>query len=916
MHDLDERHVFAIPNFWQKSPWLEKDAELKGRSLFFTPELGVDKATASRCSSGPMAVNTVALEDVGFFRSPALGPAEHKAGQDSEQQPEEDAEPKHEPREDVGASPRNDESTSQIWAETQEPLRPRIGFRTWDSFQSRVFAAHQPMLISEAGPAAYDALLRQTTDCDAAVVQTRSYFSSLSALAVGRDSIFFTRDEKTQTFRCSLPSFRILGFSRQVLGGVQGQALRCGTCLSRLRAFVQAAYARNSGRCEVALASSIVQVLQAVERKLTLDGTRPRSLLQLQASIREVSVTLHPLEKLVSRLPRTFSDEDLVSLVFHTASAVDDGQDFILAIVRDVLQRVSAPWIEILEQWIGTKPDQSIFATKPKNGESKGFVKVVEESDLVDFRLDRAKVPDFMPDDLVALIFEAGRNLRFIRCFHPNHPLARQSTIESACPPEAQWLFDWQSILALESRVSQYRDNLCRALQEKGGSSQVDVGAGAPSTVDYFGLDQDGMEARILASIEQLNQAMAEPSPRDSLDEILHERFFGRHSTVDVDRAVVTPHWSLLPALSFGSIASAQAKIVNRESLRLLFKTHDIHGHLRLQRDFHLLGNGVFCSRLSHALFDPDLESAERRAGVARQGGVMGLRLGGRDTWPPASSELRLVLIGVLSESYTSQHGAGLSDHGALPGDLSFAVRELSAEEISKCMDADSVEALDFLRLSYTTPAALSGIITSASLASYDRIFKLLLRVLRVLYVVNQQWSWTRQDASKEPSRLAREAHHFVSSVASYFLDTGVAVPWQALEQRLDQMRAEVEGERAPTTKPQGPDQLREAHSQALERIMSALFLGERQKPVLALLDSLFSTILGRAKLARLRVLGGGATGDEAGLYAEFRDKMRAFTKACRRLSEDGGRGGDELVGQLLVKLDVAYFCSYHDGSA
>ena len=74
--------------------------------------------------------------------------------------------------------------------------------------------------------------------------------------------------------------------------------------------------------------------------------------------------------------------------------------------------------------------------------------------------------------------------------------------------------------------------------------------------------------------------------------------------------------------------------------------------HLGLQRSFHLLGDGVFVSRLTAALFDPEQASTERERGVMRSGTGMGLRLGSRGTWPPASSELRLALMGILGDCY------------------------------------------------------------------------------------------------------------------------------------------------------------------------------------------------------------------------------------------------------------------------
>ncbi|KAM4056799.1 spindle pole body component [Hirsutella rhossiliensis] len=931
-----EADVFAVPDFWQTSKWLQQVIQDAPPTLFTTDLGGLPGNPPFR----------VALQQEGFFKLPSLCLVEPKQ---TVTQPEQQC------ASTASTSSSSTEDAQDVWIDTAEPSDDKVSFRTWDAFKTTEFAVHQPMFVSEAGPAAYDALLRQAADppelqnSDAAIVEARTYISCLLALALGRDSIFFKKDNKLQTFHPALPSFRISGYSRQVLEGIESQALRCGGSFLQLSAFVRSAYAKNSSRCEVALASSISHVLQAVEQRLAVDGIKPRSLLQLQASIRDVSTALAPPQRLVSRLRQEFSDEEILSLIFHMASSLDDGQGFVRVIVREMLRRVSAPWIELLEEWIGTKREEGIPLSKSCVGESRGFVKVEAETYVddfgrevedVDFRLDHTKVPDFMPSDVVESMFETGRNLRFIRSFHPNHPLAQQAVIESTQPPKAEWLYDWASILELERRTARYRDNLyevLRASRRDSWSRTHGIGAVAPAPsstfqLDFFGLDQHGMEEKMLASIKQLDQPMTGPKGEDSLSELLRERLFDMHGA-DMDRADATPHWSLLSVLSFGGIASAQAQIVNRESLRLLFDAHDIRGQLRLQRDFHLFGNGMFCSRLSHALFDPDLTSAERQAGIARQG-VMGLRLGGRDAWPPASSELRLVLMGVLTESHASRDSSSFSlqtGDSSLPGDLSFAVRDLSTEEIDKCMNPDSLEALDFLRLSYKTPAELSGIITPIHLMHYDRIFKLLLRVLRMQYVTNQHClsvkaqgdSW--QCPNNASLRFNREAHHFVSSVASYFLDVGVAIPWQMFEQRMGQVRADLEDGSGDvsTKKLQSPNELRELHSQVLDRIMFALFLRKRQQPVLKLLEELFSIVLRYAKHARLEALGrGGETeekADAAELYAEFKKKMQVFLTVCRGVSEKGragsgkayeelGVGEDSLVAQLLMKLDMGHF--------
>ncbi|POR39488.1 Spindle pole body component [Tolypocladium paradoxum] len=949
--DESAADVFAIPDFWQTSTWLEQLMEESPTPLF-AKDLN---ATLDNQNLGFIPYTPITLAQDGFFKLPPLDLAQAK-------QP--DARQEVEDFSAVVDSASDAEVERDPWMELKESSDKRTGFRTWDAFNSGETLPQHPMFISEAGSAAYDALLSWSMDplelqtSDVPVVEAKTYFSSLLALALGRDSVFFRKEDDRGSFIPALPKMRVSGYSQQVLQGLESQALWCGSTLLELNAFVRSAYASYSSRCGVALASSINQILQAVEQRVAVDGRNPRSLLQLQSTITDVSTILKPFKKLTSQLRRKCSDQDILSLVFHTASSLDDGEEYVRDILREILRRVSAPWIELMEEWIGTRRESGIPLTKSNLGESKSFIRVEAEAYVddfgreeedVDFRLDHAKVPDFMPSDVMESIFETGRNLRFIRSFHPDHPLAQQAEIQSYQPPKADWLYDWSSILELEVRVSRYRDRLSDALRRSRRNTSsclpgMVVQAEEPSAMfrlDIFGLDRNGMEKRILASINQLDQPMAEPSSEDNLGKIVRQRFSGKYRAI-TNQSDATPHWTLLPVLSFGGIASAQAQIVNQESLRLLFDEHDLCAHIRLQRDFSLLGNGIFCSRLSHALFDPDLESAEREAGVARQGGVMGLRLGGRDTWPPASSELRLALMGVLAESFGSQKGSRFRNLGSasgesssLPGDLSFAVRDLSPEEIDKCMNPDSLEALDFLRLSYKAPPDLASIITPIHLMHYDRIFKLLLRVLRILHVVNQLYrninsgagSW--HNPSNASHRFAKEAQHFVSSISSYFWDTGVALPWQAFVERLDKVKAGLDSHKdhAETERLQSPGQLRELHSHVLDRIMFALFLKRRQLPVLRLLEDMFSIVLQYAMYSRLQALGGaeetGGDQEAVELYSDFKKKMQVFITVCRGLSEKGRAGGskmfeelgvgdDSLVAQLLMKLDMGdYYCKH-----
>ncbi|KAG5984336.1 hypothetical protein E4U55_005221 [Claviceps digitariae] len=984
-----EADVFAIPDFWKTSKWLTQLASETSSSL-----IGPDLKPIRDGHSAFAPPASVSLDTDGFFRLP-----------DFQHVPEPDQPDAHDTSHESSASSQistSSESMTDVWMESTGPPPPEpASFRTWEAFNSGQAVAVAPLFLSEAGAGAYDALLSWPTDSlelgntKTPVVQTQAYFASLLSLSLGRGSVFFAKNPEDGTFASLLSEFRISGYTRQVLHGVEQLAMQCGSTYLHLASFARSLYASSLSRCAVALASAINQILQAVEYRVTVDGRSPRSLLELQTIIKEASIVLRPLKDLATRMPSELSDEDVLTLVFQEAATHESNEAFVRGTLCEILRRVSVPWIESVEEWLGIRHESGLPFTKSSIGESKIFVKVdVEvftddfgrEVEDVDFRLDVDKVPSFLPLDVAQLIFETGRNLRFIRTHHPDHPLSSSGAILSNKPPKAEWQFDWDAVLGLEKRVEQYRRNMLLMLEQSrvASSYQPNVSFSfdwqAPARnfeLSCFGVDEGALEQRLLESMMHLDQPLSTQSQSqsqlqsqsqphgDSLDRLVRARGSRGEEEDAVSCAARassdnTPHWSLVALLSFGGIASVQAEIVNRESLRLLFEKHGLQAHLKLHRDFHLLRNGLFCSRLSHALFDPDLESAERRAGVAMQGGIMGLRLGGRDTWPPASSELRLALMGVLSEAYEASSSGesskpskmtGSDSSAVLPGDLSFAVRDLSEEEIDKCMDPDTLEALDFLRLSYTTPPELACIVTPLHLMHYDRIFKLLLRTLRMLYVVNQLYrdtnsrsnTWFEDNASY---RFVRESQHFVSSIASYFLDSGIALPWQAFDRQLESIRAQLSkcdartaGDKAAATF--SPTQVQDMHSLVLERIMFSLFLRKRQQPLLKLLEEIFTIILAYAKRSRLQALG--RTDKEEGTdhqfdpakpYAELRKKLQVFITVCRGLSEkargggkgsgrsmksagggvleESGVGDDSLIAQLVTKLDLGgYYCRY-----
>ena len=256
----------------------------------------------------------------------------------------------------------------------------------------------------------------------------------------------------------------------------------------------------------------------------------------------------------------------------------------------------------------------------------------------------------------------------------------------------------------------------------------------------------------------------------------------------------------------------------------------------------------------------------------------------------------------------------------------------------------DSVEALDFLRLSYKPPPPLEAVITPIILFKYDQVFKLLLRVIRILYVVSALFRGATdrtsylQTSSSLAQRFRIEAHHFILSVCGYFFDTGIEATWRIFERKLDQIETRINNSSDNITLGQneGLDKLRDYHERVLDRIMFALLLRKRQQPILKLLEEIFALILQFSKHCHQTSPDTEKKAEAENkikeLYAKFHQKVRVFLTVCRGLSEKKGYGekkswntrtfgqeglfdGDDLaeentIAYLLVRLEMSNYYS------
>lgn len=882
----------------------------------------------------------------GYFRPPpGLGldaPVEHSPSQTHE-------DPGGVPMIAQEAGPERD-----IWLISDDVQAQPPAHKTWVRFESDQADPGVATFISEAGAPAYEALLASGSIYGASGpresyknIDLRSWMSCLLSLSLGRDSFMFSWDQDTMAFVPILGMTKIPSYSGESLVGIVQLCTSCGETYRHLKAFVEITYSNNVTPSRVALANALDKLLLVVQDELGARGVKARSILQLQSFVKPVFSILSYFQQLIHKIRKMANDSSLLSVIYTEAQSAELSEPFLKDAMGEILRMVSKPFIEFVEEWLGLRPEGGAPITK--SGPSKSFVRCDNnvwiddqgfELEEPDYFLDVNNMPSFIPDDIAQAIFETGKNLRFLQSYHPQHPLSSLHSLSIAELPGLEWQYDWESVQRVERKAKEYHRAVAETLlrspttTNKLNSSVADGEEGRDKTVlQFFGKDELRLEQTVLASIAQLDRPVNKVESWDKLSLLLRKELFSLRDKADLSEDDFSPHWSLLPMLSFGPIIYAQAHLVNRECLRSLYKEHNLKRHIRLQKAFQLLGNGMFSSHLSNALFNPEMEKTERQAGVARTGANMGLRLSNRDNWPPASSELRLALAGLLTDSYQqSSDGTGWegvtltrTEPAMLPGGLSFAIRDLSEEEMDRCMDPNALEALDFLRLSYKTPPPLMPIITPGVLVKYDRIFRHLLRVLRMLFVADQLFRDMTSSASrwKDPDdvslRFRLEAHNFISNIARYFFDVGIERPWREFEAWLDTIEQGLGGDKDSSESPSSisPDRLGEQHERTLDGIMAVLLLRKRQQPVLKLLEEIFTLVLAFSNVVRARARSTqGPQRDIRELYRWFKEKVEVFITVCRGMSEKSGYGQKREAGKaeenhitiLLLMLDMSNY--------
>jgi Gamma tubulin complex component C-terminal len=805
-----------------------------------------------------------------------------------------------------------------IWA-LPDVTRPQISTAliSWDQFLRPTHVERNATYLSELGPTAFDATLERALGqfgrhLPSKVAQLDKFVFALFELGCGRQSGLFQWDSLKRTFGRRSAEFGLLGTSQEVHYTITEGFITTGNTMKGMVDFIEEnAALLESQNLVIALSSAMSGALYATMRYLEQKRHSVRSLIQLQELFHRPRLLFEGLSRLAKIVRLGSNASDAIGRLTKEAHQITDGAIWFEDILSEVVVRTAKPWLDAMADVVGLSrplPRRAVL--------SDGGSALEDES-----RTLLNMSPHVLPLEMSHLVTECEISLQLLQTHEPSHPLLTGT--EANTWPSLSWECSWEAIENLQKRANEYERSLKKAIHNftqglfkpdhETEAVIIDV---VPPTKGHVTQHLDVTKLIDLDKTTKRNQHLGvqQGTEDDKLDCLVSTAL-----SIDEEGSLaLAPALNETLILSISPLLKAQYRLLSCSLLHLLFKRHGFRSHLRLHHQFQLLADGSFASRLSQALFDPDQSSGEGR----RKGqGKTGLRLQTRDTWPPASSELRLALMGILAESFDSELSPGLqhprpskAHHSGLSEAISFAIRDLSDVELEKCRDADSIYALDFLCLQYKPPSALlDAVLTPASQRKYDRIFKHLLRLLRMrsvgLSLIRSVSGRNCNSKSIFDHRFRVEMQFFISTLAEYSANVAIRSAWVRLEGLVDRVEtcldcSDFDGAICVAGSLQ---RLTEMHDEALSSMLRALCLDRKQVQVRTLLEDIFGLILRIAAMIRRH---DGVTNDYdekvQTMYKEFRKQVSRFIRYLRAQSDVSVGNGEALVfEQLLVRLNM-----------
>ncbi|SNX86450.1 uncharacterized protein MEPE_05159 [Melanopsichium pennsylvanicum] len=404
------------------------------------------------------------------------------------------------------------------------------------------------------------------------------------------------------------------------------------------------------------------------------------------------------------------------------------------------------------------------------------------------------------------------------------------------------------------------------------------------------------------------------------------------------------------------------ARLINMSLISVFFQDLGLGTYLETCKRFLLLGSVHFERQMVSSLFDVDhasLPDDATSSSPSRSVVAMNKRLTAEGVWPPNDTLLSSALNTAVIETVSGMrqaHEESLLRSGRSEDAVSLAFRDLderlsfavveppfttSASRGGKAKptwtDPSSIDALDWLTLSFHPPPLISPLLTQLAQSRYQRLWNMLLRIKRCKAAIRSAWCATFKSTSAAftldfrvraiMQQFRWELNHFLDTFGAFVQEVGIEGHWKRFMQRLDGVRVEVSDElscrSSHRTTAVGNGEVGDAdleeedleeeekvalmtsslelkdvfslaryHERVLDRMLSTCFLKSKQRGVLNVINSLLQTVLDFAQLCIDFQMPTSADfetpsfDDFSHLHRYFRSRMDTFVQALLILKD------------------------------
>ncbi|KAK5941986.1 hypothetical protein PMZ80_005937 [Knufia obscura] len=758
---------------------------------------------------------------------------------------------------------------------------PIHGLLSWDRFERRDQPTPELNYLSEAKPEVYDAVWDSVWKADRGphlkFARVDQFYHALKNLLVGRSSSFFRWDTSSAKFELMVEECSLSGHSPALTGALCNTLCKCATSFRKVKVFADSH--KESYPTLVALQTAVAQILHAIERHSLReeDQTTMSTFVKLRTTATSYVELLEVLENLADVASSAENETGCLTRCINLIEDHWNSQVHLRSVLSQLATQMLAPALRTTSEQLGLRHPQSV------NGLLSGWV--------------LSELLPMLGDDFI----ETMECLSTMRQHTPSSVWVSNTT------RHIRFVQAWHELVDLQNEADELeRDSISRLSNEKTASRSTVPHLSTSLSTSTFNVDSlqtDPFQADF--------SLFARPTTDTCLASQLQHNPIQDLTFAFLDHDETTAQPDLLPVqaleLSLAPFLAFQLRISSYALMRVLFLQHDLLAHLELLHSFQLLGNGTFATRLSSALFDAGQYNAEshRKTGL-----TAGLRLEDREVWPPASSELRLVLMGLLTETTSRGRQETVLEC------ISFAIRDLPDEELELCRNVHSTHALDFLRLVYVpSNPVLELVITPTALEKYDPIFKFLLVLLRVhtLYQ-NLVAKLVCHQPTTRPSvayqRFCIDFHHFVSKLMDFMLHEAIELPWSRFMKHVQEVRRYLSDQRYEESMRLAGSiaQLRKMHEDCLDEMLTTSFLKRRQAKLYDGLCGILTLSLQFASTATRE----SHDGQTLQLYKDFKQRLTAWLSQVEETTRKTQDAALQRLEILQLKLDMS---SYYDDS-